>query len=115
MNTNEMIKRFQAAIRVCMDEPEEFAKLLREEPDDKVVGEFIGFSVIFAAMGIADFMSFADKADGCDSVQELAKYLEETKELRQNEDWKQAERDYIEMICDLGDIILEEQEDNTGD
>ena len=114
MNTNEMVKRFQAAIRFCMDKPEEFAKLLSEEPDDKVVGEFIGLSVIYATFGMADFMSYADKADGCDSAKELAKFLEDTKGLRQNEDWKQAQRDYIEMICDLGDIILEEQED-TGE
>ena len=114
MNTNEMVKRFQAAIRLCMDEPEEFAKLLREEPDDKVVGQFIGLSVIYAAFGMADFMSYADKADGCDSTQELTEFLEGTKELRQNEDWKQGQRDYIEMICNLGDIILEELED-TGE
>lgn len=114
MNTNEMVKRFQAAIRLCMDEPEEFAKLLREEPDDKVVGQFIGLSVIYAAFGMAEFMGYADKADKCDTTQELAEFLEETKELRRNEDWRQAQREYIDLVCNLGDICLKYQED-TGE
>ena len=112
---NDMVKRFRAGIEVCMREPEEFAKLLREEPDDKIVGEFIGLSVIYAAFGLADFMGYADKADGYESVSELTKFLEETKELRRSEDWRQAQREYVELICKLGDILLEEQEDNTGD
>ena len=59
-------------------------------------------------------MGYADKADGYESVSELTKFLEETKELRRSEDWRQAQREYVELICQLGDILLEEQED-TGE